>query len=46
MISTYESLNHQTKGQALQLAMQAVRAKPEYSHPYYWAPFVVMGEWG
>jgi len=37
--------NRQTKGRALQLAMQAVRAKPEYSHPYYWAPFVVMGEW-
>lgn len=38
--------NRQTKGRALQLAMQAVRAKPEHSHPYYWAPFVVMGEWG
>jgi len=37
--------NRQTKGRALQLAMQAVRAKPEYAHPYYWAPFVVMGEW-
>lgn len=37
--------NRQTKGRALQLAMQAVRAKSEYSHPYYWAPFVVMGEW-
>lgn len=37
--------NRQTKGRALQLAMQAVRAKPEYSHPYYWAAFVVMGEW-
>lgn len=37
--------NRQSKGRALQLAMQAVRAKPEYAHPYYWAPFVVMGEW-
>lgn len=37
--------NRQTKGRALQLAMQAVRSKPEYAHPYYWAPFVVMGEW-
>ena len=37
--------NRQTKGKAIQLAMQAVRAKPEYAHPYYWAPFVVMGEW-
>jgi CHAT domain-containing protein len=38
-------VNRQTKGRALQLAMQAVRAKPKYSHPYYWAPFVVIGEW-
>lgn len=37
--------NRQTKGRSLQLAMQAVRAEPEYSHPYYWAPFVIMGEW-
>ena len=37
--------NRQTKGRSLQLAMQAVRAKNEYAHPYYWAPFVVMGEW-
>jgi CHAT domain-containing protein/tetratricopeptide (TPR) repeat protein len=37
--------NRQTKGRAIQLAMQAVRTKPEYAHPYYWAPFVLMGEW-
>ncbi|MEA3415861.1 MAG: CHAT domain-containing protein [Thermodesulfobacteriota bacterium] len=37
--------NRQTKTRALQLAMQAVKAKKEYAHPYYWAPFVVMGDW-
>ena len=37
--------NQQTKTRALQLAMQAVKAKPEYSHPHFWAPFVVMGDW-
>jgi CHAT domain-containing protein len=37
--------NRQTKTRALQLAMQAVRSKPEYAHPYFWAPFVVMGDW-
>ncbi|RLB39078.1 MAG: hypothetical protein DRH12_11985 [Deltaproteobacteria bacterium] len=37
--------NHNTKTRALQLAMQAVRAKKEYAHPYFWAPFVVMGDW-
>jgi len=37
--------NRQTKTRALQLAMQAVKVKQEYSNPYYWAPFVVMGDW-
>ena len=37
--------NRQTKTRALQLAMQAVKAKEEYAHPYYWAPFVIMGDW-
>ena len=37
--------NRQTKTMALQLAMQAVKAKEEYAHPYYWAPFVIMGDW-
>ena len=37
--------NQQTKTRALQLAMQAVKARQEYAHPYYWAPFVLMGDW-
>jgi|GEM_PF-4200476 len=37
--------NRQAKTRALQLAMQAVKARTEYAHPYYWAPFVVMGDW-
>ncbi|MBW1746285.1 MAG: CHAT domain-containing protein [Deltaproteobacteria bacterium] len=37
--------NRQTKTRALQLAMQAVKARKEYTHPYFWAPFVVMGDW-
>jgi CHAT domain-containing protein len=37
--------NKLTKSRALQLAMKLVRAKPEYAHPHYWAPFVVMGDW-
>jgi Uncharacterized protein conserved in bacteria len=35
--------NGKTKTSSLQLAMQAVKANEEYAHPYYWAPFVVMG---
>ena len=38
-------INRQTKTKALQLAMQAVKAGKEYAHPYYWAPFVIMGDW-
>ncbi len=37
--------NRRTKTKALQLAMQAVKVKKEFAHPYYWAPFVVMGDW-
>ena len=37
--------NRRTKTRALQLAMQAVKAKESYAHPYYWAPFVIMGDW-
>ncbi len=37
--------NRQSKTRSLQLAMQAVKAQEEHAHPFYWAPFVVMGEW-
>jgi CHAT domain-containing protein len=30
-----------SKGRALQEAMIAVKAK--FPHPYYWAPFILMG---
>jgi len=37
--------NGRDKTFALQKAGQAVRNQEKYRHPYFWAPFVVMGEW-
>jgi len=34
------------KWRALQTAQQRLHADPEYSHPYHWAPFVLIGDWG
>jgi len=30
---------------AVRTAVDAIRSKPEWSHPYYWAGFVLQGEW-
>jgi CHAT domain-containing protein len=34
---------HLSKAQALRVAQRAMRQ--EYEHPYYWAPFVLVGNW-
>jgi CHAT domain-containing protein len=33
-----------TRDVALQKAMRELREVPEYSHPYFWAPFVLVGD--
>ena len=33
------------KGAALRGAELSLLKQPRYRHPYYWAPFVLMGEW-
>ncbi|MEG4453344.1 CHAT domain-containing tetratricopeptide repeat protein [Microcoleus sp. N9_A1] len=39
----YFSLETPNKAVALQKAMQSLRLHPEYSHPRYWVPFVLVG---
>ena len=34
-----------SKSQALQTAIRTLKSKEEYQHPYFWAPFVLMGDW-
>jgi CHAT domain-containing protein len=34
-----------SKAEALRLAQIKVLRDPEYSHPFYWAPFVLIGNW-
>ena len=44
MVAFYKNyLQSGNKAIALQKAMQSVRSQPEYSHPRYWAAFVVVG---
>lgn len=33
------------KAEALQIAQLKVMKEARYNHPYYWAPFVLMGDW-
>jgi CHAT domain-containing protein len=33
------------KATALQQAQIKIMEKEEYSHPYFWAPFILIGDW-
>lgn len=33
------------RAQALRLAQATLRANPATAHPYYWAPFIPVGDW-
>ena len=35
----------QEKGMALQTAAKTLREQARYRHPYFWAPFILMGDW-
>ena len=34
-----------SKIEALRQAQLALQTQPKYAHPYYWAPFILMGNW-
>ena len=34
------------RSEALRRSMLALMADPKFAHPFYWAPFVVVGEGG
>jgi CHAT domain-containing protein len=34
-----------SKAEAMQNAQLALLRNPEYNHPFFWAPFVLMGDW-
>jgi CHAT domain-containing protein len=34
-----------SKAEALQAAQDALRADPRFSHPYYWAPYLMISNW-
>lgn len=40
-----QKVKGKTKIEALRQAQLDLKQKPEYSHPYYWAPFILMGNW-
>ena len=35
----------QPKAEAMRRAQLAVKNDPRYAHPFYWAPFVLVGDW-
>ncbi len=35
----------QSKAEAMRRAQLAVMRDPRFAHPYYWAPFIVLGDW-
>ncbi len=47
MLTFYQQLNlaSLTKAQALQQAQKEVLNSRTWSHPYYWSPFILIGNW-
>lgn len=47
MVEFYRELGQPgvTKAQAVRSAQLALLKQPQYEHPYYWAPFILLGNW-
>lgn len=47
MRTFYRELIHQgtSASKALRVAQQEVSKDPRFKHPYYWAPFILVGQW-
>jgi CHAT domain-containing protein len=47
MVEFYRDLGQPgvTKAEALRSAQLALLKQPQYQHPYYWAPFILLGNW-
>jgi CHAT domain-containing protein len=47
MVQFYQGLAQTklTKAEALRQAQLALQQQPDFQHPYYWAPFVLVGNW-
>ncbi len=44
-IEMYRRLKNSSKAEALRQAKLSLLRNPSTSHPYYWAPFILMGRW-
>lgn len=45
MTAFYEGLQMNTKSEALRRAQARLISDKRYSHPFFWAPFILIGEW-
>lgn len=48
MVEFYQQLTKETnmtKSEALRSAQLSLLQQPQYQHPFYWAPFVLVGNW-
>jgi len=44
-VNTAETAGYRSKAQALQTAQRGQLDHPVFGHPYYWSPFMVIGNW-